>query len=160
MQIRAANKQDEPIIRTIISQAMEENGATSDLDGRDSDLKNVEQNYFWYNGLCIVAERDGQIIGVLAARPNEKDDDTLELMRLAVTPGARKRGAARSLVKTMLFFAGNMQYKQVVAGASELGEDLKRIDPIILKKLGFWQDADAAVWLMKPQDIGANAHTN
>lgn len=151
MQIRAANKQDEPIIRTIVLQAMEEMGATTDLDGRDSDLKNVEHNYFWYDGLCIVAERDGQIIGLLAARRNEKDDETLELMRLAVTPGARKRGAARALVKTMLFFASNMQYKQITAGSSQLGEDLKRIDPVILKKLGFVQASDGAVWVMKPQ---------
>lgn len=160
MQIRAANKQDEPIIRTIISQAMEENGATAELDGRDSDLKNVEHSYFWYDGLCIVAERDGQIIGVLAARRNEKDEETLELMRLAVTPGARKRGAARALIKTMLFFAGNMQYKQVVAGASQLGEDLKCIDPIILKKLGFWQDAASASWLVKPASTGTSCSAN
>ncbi|MBX9570942.1 MAG: GNAT family N-acetyltransferase [Candidatus Obscuribacterales bacterium] len=157
MQIRAANKQDEPIIRTIIFQAMEENGATADIEGRDSDLKNVEHNYFWYDGLCIVAERDGQIIGVLAARRNEKDENTLEIMRLAVTPGARKRGAARALVKTMLFFAGNMEYKQVRAGVSERGEDLKRIDPLILKKLGFTQEADGTFWTMTAQSASCSS---
>lgn len=153
MQIRAANKQDEPIIRTIIFQAMEENGASADLEGRDSDLKNVEHNYFWYDGLCIVAERDGQIIGVLAARRNEADEETLEIMRLAVTPGARKRGAARALVKTMLFFAGNMEYKKIRAGISDLGEDLKRIDPLILKKLGFTQEPDGSFWSIAPSAV-------
>lgn len=149
MQIRAANKQDEPIIRTIVFQAMEEIGAVADLEGRDRDLKNVEQNYFWYDGLCIVAERDGQIVGVLAARRDEADEGTLELMRLAVTPGARQRGAARSLVKTMLFFAGNMEYKNVRAGSSEIGADLRQINPLILKKLGFNQAAGEASWSMK-----------
>lgn len=146
MQIRAGNKQDEPIIRTIIFQALEENGAVPDLEGRDRDLKNIEHNYFWYDGLCIVAERDGQIIGVLAARRSEKDEDSLELMRLAVTPGARQRGAARSLVKTLEFFAKNMDYKEVRVSQNELGEDLNRIDSKILKKLGFVQNEEKKFW--------------
>ena len=148
MQIRAGNKQDEPIIRTIIFQSMEEHGAKPDLDKRDSDLKNVEQNYFWHDGLCLVAERDGQIIGVLAARRSEQDPEVLELMRLAVTPGARQRGAARSLVKTMLFFADNMEYKHIRAGASSpCGEDVTKIDPVVLKKLGFAQNGEEATWI-------------
>lgn len=146
MQIRAATRQDEPIIRTIIFQALEENGIQSDLDGRDSDLRNVEHNYFWFDGLCLVSERDGQVIGVLAGRKSKEDDDVLELARIAVTPGARQRGAARALMKTMLFFAGNMDYKSVVLGVPGLSADLKQISPQILTKLGFTKDERRGCW--------------
>lgn len=154
MQIRAATRQDEPIIRTIISQALEELGIQLDLEGRDSDLKNIERNYFWYDGLCLVAERDGQIIGVLAAKPNRQHAGILELSRLAVTPGARKRGAARALMKTLIFFAGNMECKRILLGVPGLSEDLKTIDPSILKRFGFVQD-ESGLW-----SIGVNSNAN
>lgn len=142
MQIRAGNRQDEPIIRTIIFQALEEQGIHSDLEGRDSDLRNIEHNYFWFDGLCLVAERDGQIIGVLAARKSKTDDKALELARLAVTPGARMRGAARQLVKTMIAFAANMEYSKIVLGVPGLSADLKGINPEVLKHLSFEQESN------------------
>lgn len=140
MQIRAGTRQDEPIIRTIIFQALEELGIKPNLEGRDSDLQNLEHSYFWYDGLCIVAEREGQVIGVLGARRHKENEDILELARLAITPGARQRGAGAALVKTMLLFAANMGYKNIVLGVPGLSADLKAIDPEILKKLGFAQD--------------------
>ncbi|MBX9685646.1 MAG: GNAT family N-acetyltransferase [Candidatus Obscuribacterales bacterium] len=145
MQIRAANRQDEPILRTIIFQALEEHGLKADLEGRDRDLRNVEYNYFWFDGLCLVAERDGQLIGVLAARKSEKDDNVLELLRLAVTPGARQRGVAKALVKTMLFFAANMEYK-LVKFAFPAGQE-SFIPEEIMTKLGFQKDSDGS-WII------------
>lgn len=133
MQIRAANRQDEPILRTIIFQSLEENGLKHDLETTERDLKNVEQSYFWFDGLCVVAEKDGQVIGVLAACP--KSADVLELRRLAVTSGARRRGVARELVRTMKFFAKNMEYQKIECSINLLAA-LKKTSPEFPEKLG------------------------
>ncbi len=148
MQIRAGNRQDEPIIRTIVFQALEALGIEPELDGRDKDLRNLELNYFWHDGLCIVAERDGQVIGVLAAARSEKQEDALALKRLAVTPGAQKRGAARKLIKTMCFFARNMEYKKVVFCLPGFSPEDLKIDPLILSKLGFEKEENTGNWQM------------
>ena len=64
MQIRVATRQDEPLIRTLVNQALVEQGkAEVDLQGIDADLNNVESHYFWFDGIFIVAEDAGQIIG-------------------------------------------------------------------------------------------------
>ena len=113
MQIRVANRQDEPIIRTIVNQALAERGQSEvDLKGRDEDLNNVEQHYFWYDGLFLVAEEDGQIIGLVGARKSEHDE-SLELLRLVVVPAHRQKGVARQLMDTVFFFARNLEYKEV-----------------------------------------------
>lgn len=145
MQVRAANRQDEPLIRNIVFSALEELGITPDPDGRDKDLKNVEQSYFWRDGVCLVAERDGQVVGVVAARRGTTEDE-LELARLAVYPAARNRGAGRELMKTLLFFAGNMEYKTLVLGCDLPSADLARLPATKLVKLGFAQQDSA--WRM------------
>ncbi len=136
MQIRAANRQDEPLIRNIVFSALEELGITAEPDGRDSDLKNVEQNYFWHDGVCLVAERDGQVVGVIAGRRHTSDDE-LELGRIAVYPAARNRGVGRALIKTLIFFASNMDYKRIVLGTDLPSADLARLPEEKLTKLGF-----------------------
>jgi N-acetylglutamate synthase-like GNAT family acetyltransferase len=140
MQIRVANRQDEPLIRTIVFQALAENGIQPDLDGIDKDLRNTEHSYYWYDGLCIVAELDGQIIGVLAARRSFEDERLLVLRRLAVTPGARKRGTARALLKTMQFFARNMEYTTVLLDPPGNAERSSNPASAALKALGFSSD--------------------
>lgn len=145
MQVRAANRQDEPLIRNIVFSALEELGITPDPDGRDKDLKNVEQSYFWHDGACLVAERDGQVVGVVAARRGATDDE-LELARLAVYPAARNRGIGRELMKTLLFFAGNMEYKTLVLGSDLPSADLARLPATKLVQLGFAQQDSA--WRM------------
>ena len=113
MQIRVANRQDEPIIRTIIKEAYLEVGDREiDLTGRDSDLTNIDARYFWFDGIFIVAEDDGQIVGLAGARRGESEA-VLRLMRLAVVPARRKTGCASMLIDTVLFFAANAEYDVV-----------------------------------------------
>lgn len=113
MQIRVANRQDEPIIRSIINQANAEIGETEIvLTGRDSDLTNIDSEYFWFDGIFIVAEDDGQIVGLAGARRGDSDD-VLRLQRIVVVPARRKTGCAAHLMETILFFARNAEYKRI-----------------------------------------------
>ncbi len=140
MQIRAGNRQDEANVRTIISQSMEEFSILPDLDGRDSDLRNIEKNYFWYDGLCLAAERDGQLLGFLAGRRREGQEEVLELKRLVVIPDARKQGVARALINTAIRFAQNSNYKLIELCCPGATKDLNHLDPKILQQLGFTQN--------------------
>lgn len=113
MQIRVANRQDEPIIRTIVNQANAEHGLPEiELTGGDSDLNNIEAHYFWYDGIFVVAEEDGQIVGLAGARRGETDD-VLELLRLVVIPSRRRHGTAQLLMNTIVFFARNAEYEEI-----------------------------------------------
>lgn len=134
MQIRAANKKDEPFIRKLVFDGLAENGFKPDPEGLDADLKNVEKSYFWYDGLCIVAEEEGVIVGVLAARSSDACENVLDLRRLFVCPEKRRLGIARELFKTMLFFAGNSSYKKiVVSDRASSGKNFQAI----AERLGF-----------------------
>lgn len=155
MQIRAGNRQDEAIIRTILFQSLEEHGIESDLEGRDKDLRNIEHNYFWYDGLCLVAENDGQIVGFLAGKKSDKSEDTLLLSRLVVVAGARKRGTGRALMKTLIFYSQNMEYKTIEIAIPGNLQVQNLIDPAILQKYGF-QDIGGVWKLSVPKPIFQN----
>ena len=148
MQIRAGNRQDEATVRTIVFQSLEEFGILSELDGRDSDLRNIEKNYFWYDGLCLAAERNGELIGFLAGRRREGQEEILDLKRLAVVPSARKQGVATALMKTAKRFAANLEYKSIELSCPGLSKELSEIDPMFLQKLGFTK-ADSGSWHQK-----------
>jgi N-acetylglutamate synthase-like GNAT family acetyltransferase len=114
MQIRVANRQDEPAIRAIVSEAKVQAGqAEVNLTGADADLSNVDANYFWYDGIFLVAEDDGKIVGLVGAKRG-KSEQILELLRLTVSLPYRKQGIARSLLESVLYFAGNFDYEQVI----------------------------------------------
>jgi predicted N-acetyltransferase YhbS len=131
MQIRVGNRQDEPQIRQIVANAMAEHGEKPD-SARDADLVDIEANYFWHDGVFLVAEEEGEIIGLVGARKFNSEQE-IELVRLVVIPEARGRGVARALVDSVLFFSRNLEYEKLVAYPSKQG--LKETAPC----LGFKQ---------------------
>lgn len=121
MQIRVANRQDEPIIRTIVNQVNAELGAAEiDLKGSDSDLNNIESHYFWHDGIFVVAEDNGLVVGLGGARRGESDKQ-LELVRLVVIPSRRNKGTAVQLLQTIEFFGQNSEYDEVVYSPKKFG---------------------------------------
>jgi hypothetical protein len=117
MQIRVANRQDEPAIRHIIEDVYLQHGRKFDLAGSDSDLNNVEAHYFWPDGIFLVAERDDTIIGLLGARPDAHG--SLRILRLSAAPG-EPEAVVRSLIDTCIFFAGNSGCERVILQPQQL----------------------------------------
>jgi GNAT superfamily N-acetyltransferase len=111
MQIRLGNRQDEPAITALVQRVMEEFGLSPQPETAESDLKNIEANYFGRDGLFLVAESDKEIVGLAAARRNE--EDKLDLERLVVAKDFRGRGIARELMETVRRFAADMAYKRI-----------------------------------------------
>jgi len=112
MQIRLGNRQDEPAINTLVTEVMTEFSLPIDRDGSESDLKNIESNYFARDGVFLVAEKEGKLVGVAGARRSQ--EDVLELVRIAVAKSFRGKGAARSLLSTVLSFANDLDYERII----------------------------------------------
>lgn len=112
MQIRLGNRQDEPSINNLVLAVMKEFCLPVEPDRTESDLKNIESNYFGHDGVFLIAEEDGQLIGVAGAR--RSNDSVLELVRLAVDKDWRGKGIARQLISTILSFANDLGYQNII----------------------------------------------
>ena len=134
MQIRIANRQDEKEIRELAEAFSKEENASFDLKGKDSDLVNVEANYFGRNGVFLVVEDDGKIKGFAGARENRKDGDVLVIERLRVAELDEGDEAASELMRVFREFAPRMLYKSI-----ECGVDLEEG---LLSKCGFKKDCE------------------
>ncbi len=111
MQIRLGNRQDEPAITDLVYTVMKEFKLAVNPEGAESDLKNIEAGYFARDGIFLVAEQDGQIVGIAGAR--RASEQILELVRVAVARQWRRQGIARKLVSTVLSFAADLGYERV-----------------------------------------------
>lgn len=112
MQIRLGNRQDEKAIGTLVFDVMKEFDLPIKPGGSEADLKNIEANYFARDGVFLVAEEEGKLVGIAGARRSE--ENVLELVRMAVTKDWRGKGCARNLISTVLSFARDLGYERII----------------------------------------------
>ncbi len=112
MQIRLATRQDEKAIVELVVQVMEEFGMRFDLNGIDSDLKNIQSSYFEQEGLFLLAEHERKIAGVASARCGAQEN--LELTRIAVLKPWRRQGVAGKMLKIIFDFGKRMSYSKIL----------------------------------------------
>jgi len=110
-QIRIANKQDEPHIRALASNALKSIGMEIDLDGTDADLKNIEWSYFGQDGGFFVLEVDGAIAGFGGVA--KLSDDAAEIKRLYVKEGESMEIGSNELLEMLIDFARKMDYRLI-----------------------------------------------
>ncbi len=113
MQVRVANRQDEPAIRTFVSEIYEKDGNSINLESTDSDLRNIEANYFGKEGLFLVGEEDSAIIAIAAAR--KKTDSVLELRRLLAAEKPVSCEVVSEMLRIVTGFAPRLLYSQIDA---------------------------------------------
>ena len=111
MQIRIANRQDEPEIRTFVDTIYQKSGSSLNIEEQDSDLRNMEANYFGKEGLFLVAEDNDKIIGIAGAR--KKTEKVLEFKRLMVADGSGHEEIANEMIDVIVRFAPRMLFEQV-----------------------------------------------
>lgn len=111
MQIRIANRQDEPEIRTFVDTIYQKSGSSLNIEEQDSDLRNMEANYFGKEGLFLVAEDNDKIIGIAGAR--KKTDKVLEFKRLMVADGSGHEDIANEMIDVIVRFAPRMLFEQI-----------------------------------------------
>jgi N-acetylglutamate synthase-like GNAT family acetyltransferase len=112
MQIRIGNKQDEVSTRALITAVLEEDGKSLDLEKTDSDLRKIETHYFGHDGIFLVAEVDGKVVGMAAAI--KRTESICELKRLYVGPDSRGQGIGHQLLTQIIAFAHGLDYDELM----------------------------------------------
>ncbi len=97
----------------------------------DSDLLDIEANYFGNNGWFEVCEQDGRIIGSYGLY--RLSNDTCELRKMYVHPASRGLGIGKSMMDRAIMKAGELLYKTIVL------ESNRRLDMArtLYEKYGF-----------------------
>lgn len=123
MQVRIANKQDEAEIRTFVESICKASGSDFNLETSDSDLRNVEASYFGKEGLFIVAEQEGKIVGVAGAR--KLTENELELKRLIMSDQFADDEVVSEMLGVIINFARRLLYSKIEIASP--GEEFKRL---------------------------------
>lgn len=140
MQIRIGNKQDEASIRELVAASYSQSARTLALDGGDSDLRNIEKNYIWHDGVFLVAEDEREVIGFAAAL--KKTDTVLLLKRLVVAEISLRPNISQLLLKQVLKFAKDLDYLAIDFIVDESNTQLI----CLLKDHGFKGNEDSSVF--------------
>lgn len=131
--VRPWCESDREAVIAMISARYEEVGAKLNIKGVDEDL--VEVNYYWRKagGEFMVLERDGKVVGSIAARPIADHARAAQLDRFFLLPEAEGKGISLHLLKWALEWCLSRQIRVI-----ELWTKKKRWwAHKIYKKLGF-----------------------
>jgi len=117
MQIRLAQRKDQPQIVRLIADILREYGDTICLDNCDSDLLDLEQNFTALGGAFWVLEESGRIFGTVAVSPS---DDVLNdqvstclLKRLYLHQSLRGGNWGRELMQTAVDWAHREGFRRL-----------------------------------------------
>ncbi|XP_007477918.2 N-acetyltransferase family 8 member 3-like [Monodelphis domestica] len=112
-----------------------------------TDMKDIRKSYLSARGSCFwVAESEGQVVGMVCARPAQEASGrqkNLELLHLSVDQEHWGKGIAKSLTQTVLQFAQDQGYDNVVLSTIKLNYAAQRL----YERLGFWKSHEAFVSL-------------
>lgn len=104
----------------MVDAVLQEYDLRLDLDNRDSDLRSIEKNYFGRDGAFFVAEKERELIAI--AGVHKKTDDACVLRRVVVAKPWRRQGVGRELMKMVMSFAKDLDYRRVEVDREELPE--------------------------------------
>ncbi|XP_016285735.2 probable N-acetyltransferase CML1 [Monodelphis domestica] len=108
-----------------------------------TDMRDIRKSYLSARGSCFwVAESEGQVVGMVCARPVEEAPErqkNVELLHLSVDQDHRGQGIAKCLIQTLIEFAQDQGYDNVVLSTHALNYPAQRL----YERLGFWKSHEA-----------------
>ncbi len=113
MQIRIGNRQDEPAVRELVRQLIDEIGRPWATQENESDLQNMEAEYIGRDGIFLVAEEKEKVIGFAVAR--KLNDQICEIRRIVIAKEWRGHGLGKRLIKQIIEFARRLEYRYLDA---------------------------------------------
>ena len=111
MQIRVANRQDEKQIQSIFADLCSKKGEELDLNSKQNDLRNIEANYFGNEGIFLVAEDDGKIIGFAGAK--KSSNTVISVDRFYILDAHKRDGIDQRFMQVILPFAQRMFFEKI-----------------------------------------------
>jgi N-acetylglutamate synthase-like GNAT family acetyltransferase len=143
---RQARNSDSEAIQAILKAAFKEYKINLPDSYSFSDIENLEEEYLNAPGEFRVFLREQKIIGFFALLPS--NNSQIELKRLYLTVGERRKGLGRCLLKMALGVAKKSGYVQL-----HLETSSKFVEAVSLyRKFGFTKNIDAK--LAQGHDIG------
>ncbi len=112
--IRAATNDDIPSIKKVIFTCLKEYALPPEVNGKDSDLNNIEKNYFSANGFfgVVVNTNTDLIIGTFGLFPiNER---ICELRKMYLSKEVRGKGLGKIILNTAIDMAKEKHYKKII----------------------------------------------
>jgi putative acetyltransferase len=94
----------------LIDEIYREHGDSICLENADSDLENIEKNYFETGGCFWIYKVDGRVVGSVAVRP---EPSQLLLKRLYLNVAFRGSGVANQLLKKVTDWAKDNNYRRI-----------------------------------------------
>jgi GNAT superfamily N-acetyltransferase len=130
--IREAGHDDVATIRALLRDYAASLPFDLAFQGFEAELAALPRPYVAPRGLFLVLREDADVVGIGAYRP--LDDDTAELKRMYLVPGARGRGLGRTLVEALIERARASGYRRL-----RLDTDPASMGPAIAlyRSLGF-----------------------
>lgn len=111
MQIRVANRQDEKSIQAIFAELCSKKGEELDLSSKHKDLRNIEANYFGNEGIFLVAEDDGKLLGFAGAK--KECDTTISVDRFYIDDAHKRSGIDKQFMQVIVPFAKRMYFERL-----------------------------------------------
>jgi putative acetyltransferase len=112
--IRPANNNDITSIKTVVFSSLNEFALDPEENGKDSDLNNIEKNYFSNNGFfgVVVNIKTNNIVGTFGLFPvNEK---ICELRKMYLLKKVRGKGLGKFILNTAIHIAKEKHYKKII----------------------------------------------
>lgn len=156
MQIRVANRQDEKHIQALFAEICQKKGEEIDLGGSHKDLRNIEANYFGNEGLFLIAEVEGKIVGFAGAR--KKSDEIISIDRFFVDDTHKRSGVDQQFMQVIVPFAQRMFFNRMnwnvmekppLSGADQAAANSSPscFNKALLVKMRFKRDEKNNYWL-------------
>ena len=111
MQIRVANRQDEKHIQTIFADLCSKKGEELDLSTKHKDLRNIESNYLGNEGIFLVAEDDGKLIGFAGAK--KESETAISVDRFYIDDAYKRNGIDKQFMQVIVPFAKRMYFERI-----------------------------------------------
>lgn len=112
MKIRGANNSDAKDVRQLVFSVLDEYGLKPDPGSTDSDLDNIEGDYFQRGGCFDLLESDeGEVVGTVGLYPI--DSTTCELRKMYLLRSQRGKGLGKRLLDHVISQAGELGFERV-----------------------------------------------
>ncbi len=101
-----------------------------------------------FQNTCLLAEHDGQVVGVVLGFRRPKSTDTLFCWQIGVLPSVRGQGLAKQMLKAWLRLAGNESVTHVQATVAKDNPASDRLFRAFARDLG--AQCNITPWLTSP----------
>ena len=111
--LRTASASDQPAIIRLIDAVYQEYGDQVYLQGAESDLLDIQQNYFAKGGGFVVLDDDGEVKGCHAALPVDGDRKVCTFRRLYLNADLRGSGWGERLMQWAIDWAREHGFQRI-----------------------------------------------